>query len=78
MNRAEYRTARRKCRDEGRRALQLLPPQHAQTLHVVMFAEHADLLAERQYLYETMGWGIHLAKSIARHHAAIRSVGQAF
>jgi len=37
-----------------------------------MFAPPADLLAERQYCYDTMNWSIHLAKSIARHHSAVR------
>jgi hypothetical protein len=72
MNRAEYRNARRICRDNGQYALRWFSAHDARILQASMFTKTADLLAERQDCYETMGWGIHLAKSIARHHAAVR------
>lgn len=73
MNKAQYRKARRMCRDNGRAALKWLPPAQAAAMQRIVFTKPADLLAERADCFETMGWGIHLSKSIARHHAAIRA-----
>ena len=72
MTRSEYQKARKLCRQNGRYALQWLPEQQAAAMQAVTFAPPADLLAERQYCYDTMNWSIHLAKSIARHHSAVR------
>ncbi len=77
MTRTEYRKARRMCRDNGRYALKWLRAEEAKTMQAVMFTKPADLLTERADCYTTMGWGIHLAKSIARHHAAVRAVEEA-
>ena len=74
MNRTEYREARRLVRDNGRFALRWLPADQAAAMNALL-AKTDDLIAERADCYATMGWGIHLAKSIARHHAAIRFAG---
>lgn len=73
MTKTEYRKARRLCRDNGRYALRWLNETGAVVMQKVMFTKPADLLAEREWCYRHMGWGIHLAKSIARQHAAIRA-----
>ena len=71
MTRTEYRKARRLLRQNGRYALRWMTKDHAEIMGSVI-AKTNDLLAERADCYRSMGWGIHLAKSIARHHAAIR------
>lgn len=73
MTRNQYRQARRMCRDNGRFALRWMKPEDSKVMAEVMFSKPIDLLAERQDCYRSMGWGIHLAKSIARHNAAIRA-----
>ena len=78
MNRTQYRQARRMCRDNGRYALQWLPQEQAAVMDAVMFKKSNDLIAERADCYETMGWGIHLAKSLARDGGAQRFARKAY
>lgn len=78
MNRTEYRRARRMCRDNGRYALRWLPKDHAQVMDAVMYSKPCDLITERADCYSTMGWGIHLAKSLARDGAAQRFARKAY
>jgi hypothetical protein len=78
MNRTQYRQARRLCRQNGRYALRWLPKEQAKVMEAVMYSKPCDLLTERADCYETMGWGIHLAKSLARDGGAQRFARKAY
>lgn len=77
MNRTEYRQARRLIRDNGRFALRWLPSDQAAAMNALL-AKTNDLIAERADCYATMGWGIHLAKSLARDGGAQRFARKAY
>lgn len=77
MNRTQYRTARRMIRDNGRYALRWLPADQAAAMNALL-AKPNDLIAERADCYATMGWGIHLAKSLARDGGAQRFARKAY
>ena len=77
MNRTQYRKARRLIRDNGRFALRWLPADQAEAMNALL-AKPADLIAERADCYATMGWGIHLAKSLARDGGAQRFARKAY
>lgn len=77
MNRTQYRKARRLIRDNGRYALRWLPKDHATVMEAVT-AKTNDLLTERADCYATIGWGIHLAKSLARDGGAQRFARKAY
>lgn len=73
MTKNEYRAARRLIRDNGRYALRWLNGvQRAEMTGLVEQQRTADPLAERAELFESMGWGLHLSKSIARGIASQR------
>ena len=77
MNRTQYRQARRLVRDNGRFALRWLPADQAAAMNALL-AKTNDLIAERADCYATMGWGIHLAKSLARDGGAQRFARKAY
>lgn len=77
MNRTQYRAARRLVRDNGRFALRWLPADQAAAMSAII-AKPCDLLTERADCYSTMGWGIHLAKSLARDGGAQRFARKAY
>lgn len=77
MNRTQYRTARRLVRDNGRFALRWLPADQAAAMSAII-AKPNDLITERADCYATMGWGIHLAKSLARDGGAQRFARKAY
>lgn len=77
MNRTQYRQARRLVRNNGRFALRWLPADQAAAMNAVL-AKPNDLLTERADCYATMGWGIHLAKSLARDGGAQRFARKAY
>lgn len=77
MNRTQYRQARRLVRDNGRFALRWLPTDQAEAMNAVL-AKPSDLIAERADCYATIGWGIHLAKSLARDGGAQRFARKAY
>lgn len=77
MNRAQYRAARRLVRDNGRFALRWLPSDQAAAMNALL-AKPNDLITERADCYATMGWGIHLAKSLARDGGAQRFARKAY
>lgn len=77
MNRTQYRAARRLARDNGRFALRWLPADQAAAMSAII-AKPNDLIAERADCYATMGWGIHLAKSLARDGGAQRFARKAY
>lgn len=77
MNRTRYRQARRLVRDNGRFALRWLPADQAAAMSAII-AKPNDLLTERADCYATMGWGIHLAKSLARDGGAQRFARKAY
>jgi hypothetical protein len=77
MNRTEYRQARRLVRENGRYALRWLPADQAAAMNALL-AKTDDLIAERADCYATMGWGIHLAKSLARDGGAQRFARKAY
>ena len=77
MNRTQYRQARRLVRDNGRFALRWLPADQAAAISAII-AKPNDLIAERADCYATMGWGIHLAKSLARDGRAQRFARKAY
>ena len=77
MNRTQYRQARRLIRDNGRFALNWLPADQAAAMNALLTKPN-DLLTERADCYATMGWGIHLAKSLARDGGAQRFARKAY
>ena len=77
MNRTQYRQARRLVRDNGRFALRWLPADQAAVMEAVT-AKTNDLLTERADCYATIGWGIHLAKSLARDGGSQRFARKAY
>lgn len=77
MNRTQYRAARRLVRDNGSFALRWLPADQAAAMSAII-AKPNDLIAERADCYATMGWGIHLAKSLARYGGAQRFARKAY
>ena len=77
MNRTQYRAARRLIRDNGRFALRWLPADQAAAMNALLDKPN-DLIAERAECYATMGWGIHLAKSLARDGGAQRFARMAY
>lgn len=77
MNRTQYRQARRLVRDNGRFALRWLPADQAAAMSAII-AKPNDLITERADCYATMGWGIHLAKSLARDGGAQRFARKAY
>jgi len=77
MNRNQYRQARRLIRDNGRFALRWLPADQAAAMNALL-AKTDDLISERADCYATMGWGIHLAKSLARDGGAQRFARKAY
>ncbi len=77
MNRTEYRQARRLVRENGRYALRWLPADQAAAMNALL-AKTDDLIAERADCYATMGWGIHLAKSLDRDGGAQRFARKAY
>lgn len=78
MTRTQYRQARRLCRQNGRYALRWLPTDQARIMEAVMYSKPTDPIAERADCYQTMGWGIHLAKSLALGNGAERFARKAY
>lgn len=73
MNKQQYRTARRMIRDNGGYALRWMTEDDAAVMRRVMIERRNDPIADRAELFESMGWGIMLAKSLARGIASQRS-----
>ncbi|WP_230946680.1 hypothetical protein [Burkholderia cepacia] len=75
MTKNEYRTARRAIRDNGRYALRWMEGD-ARNAMDRLTQKTVDPLVERANLFDSMGWGITLAKSIARGIASQRAFGK--
>ena len=76
MNKAQYRSARSLCRDNGRHALRWLPAAQAQVMDELMFSKTKDRLAERAECYRLMGWSVAIAKNMAMRNWALRAIGE--
>ncbi|MBR8221268.1 hypothetical protein [Burkholderia ambifaria] len=75
MNRTEYREARRMVRENGLYALKWMNAEEQSVAHAIYWPPE-DPLAVRADLFRVMGWGIHLAKSIARDIAECRPLAR--
>lgn len=73
MNKQQYRTARRMIRDNGGYALRWMSKDDADVMRRVMIERRNDPIADRADLFGSMGWGIALAKSLARGIASQRT-----
>ncbi|HHV7525708.1 TPA: hypothetical protein ACUNF5_007289 [Burkholderia orbicola] len=74
MTKNEYRNARRTIRDNGRYALRWMDVGTRDVMDRLT-RKSVDPLVERADLFDSMGWGIQLAKSIARGIASQRTCG---